>query len=298
MKLETVIEEWLVFKKISIKESTYFRYIYIINQYILPYFQNMDMEQLVQYDFNRYVENLLKFLSPISAKNVLGIFKSILKFSQKKYNFRFNFDFIAIPKSHTEELRVLSKTEKKKLEKYCEKSNTLRDIGILICLYTGLRIGEICALKWDCIDLDKHCIRVKKTMQRIYNKNDKKSVVKEDIPKTQKSIRSIPISTKLYNILKPIKKNFSKNCYFLTGSETNYIEPRNYQYMFKKCLEECKIKNFHFHQLRHTFATDCINVGMDTKSLSEILGHATVKVTLDKYVHSSFYAKKKYLERL
>lgn len=298
MKLKKIINEWLQFKKISIKESSYFRYVYIINQYILPYFEDIDMEQLVEYDFNIYVENLLKFLSPTSTKNTLGIFKSILKFSQSKYDYRFNFDFVAIPKIHTDELRVLSKQEKSKLEKYCENSNTLRDIGILICLNTGLRIGEICALRWDCIDLDRHYIKVKKTMQRIYNKNDKKSIVKEDIPKTQKSVRTIPISTKLYNILKPLKKNFSKSCYFLTGSESNYIEPRNYQYMFKKCLKECKIRDFHFHQLRHTFATDCINVGMDTKSLSEILGHANVKVTLDKYVHSSFKSKKKYLEKL
>ena len=153
-------------------------------------------------------------------------------------------------------------------------------------------------MKWNCIDLDRHSIKVKRTMQRIYNKNDKKSIVKEDIPKTQKSIRTIPMSTKLYDILKPMKNNFSKNRYFLTGSEYNYIEPRNYQYMFKKCLKDCKIKDFHFHQLRHTFATDCINVGMDTKSLSEILGHTNVKVTLDKYVHSSFNSKRKYLEKL
>ena len=298
MKLETFINEWLQFKKISIKESTYFRYVYIINQYILPYFKDFYMQNLAEYNFNMYVEKLLESLSPTSTKNVLVIFKSILKFSQSKYGYRFNFDFVAIPKSYTDELRVLTKQEKNKLEKYCEKNKTLRDIGILICLNTGLRIGEICALKWDCIDLDKRCIKVKKTMQRIYNKNDRKSTVKEDIPKTQKSVRTIPISTKLYNILKPLKKNFSRNCYFLTGSSSNYIEPRNYQYMFKKCLNNCKIKDFHFHQLRHTFATDCINVGMDTKSLSEILGHANVKVTLDKYVHSSFKAKKKYLEKL
>ena len=298
MKLEKVIAEWLQFKKISIKESTYFRYVYIIDQYILPYFKDYDMKALVKYDFNIYIGNLLKFLSPITVKNTIGVFKSILKYAQSKYGYTFNFDFVAVPKVHTEELRVLSKQEKNKLERYCKKNNTLRDIGILICLNTGLRIGEICALKWNCIDLDRHCIKVKRTMQRIYNKDDKKSIVKEDIPKTQKSERTIPISTKLYDILKPMKNNFSKSSYFLTGSEYNYIEPRNYQYMFKKCLKDCKIKDFHFHQLRHTFATDCINVGMDTKSLSEILGHTNVKVTLDKYVHSSFNSKRKYLEKL
>ena len=298
MKLEKVIKEWLQFKKISIKESTYFRYVYIIGQYILPYFKDYDIKALVKYDFNVYIGNLLKFLSPTTVKNTIGVFKSILKYAQSKYGYTFNFDFVAIPRVHTEELRVLSKQEKNKLERYCKKNNTLRDIGILICLNTGLRIGEICALKWNCIDLDRHSIKVKRTMQRIYNKNDKKSIVKEDIPKTQKSIRTIPMSTKLYDILKPMKNNFSKNSYFLTGSEYNYIEPRNYQYMFKKCLKDCKIKDFHFHQLRHTFATDCINVGMDTKSLSEILGHTNVKVTLDKYVHSSFNSKRKYLEKL
>lgn len=298
MKLEKVIKEWLQFKKISIKESTYFRYVYIIDQYILPYFKDYDMKALVKCDFNVYIGNLLKFLSPTTVKNTIGVFKSILKYAQSKYGYTFNFDFVAVPKVHTEELRVLSKQEKNKLERYCKKNNTLRDIGILICLNTGLRIGEICALKWNCIDLDRHCIKVKRTMQRIYNKDDKKSIVKEDIPKTQKSERTIPISTKLYDILKPMKNNFSKNSYFLTGSEYNYIEPRNYQYMFKKCLKDCKIKDFHFHQLRHTFATDCINVGMDTKSLSEILGHTNVKVTLDKYVHSSFNSKRKYLEKL
>lgn len=298
MKLEKVIKEWLQFKKISIKESTYFRYVYIIDQYILPYFKDYDMKALVKCDFNVYIGNLLKFLSPTTVKNTIGVFKSILKYAQSKYGYTFNFDFVAVPKVHTEELRVLSKQEKNKLERYCKKNNTLRDIGILICLNTGLRIGEICALKWNCIDLDRHCIKVKRTMQRIYNKDDKKSIVKEDIPKTQKSERTIPISTKLYDILKPMKNNFSKNSYFLTGSEYNYIEPKNYQYMFKKCLKDCKIKDFHFHQLRHTFATDCINVGMDTKSLSEILGHTNVKVTLDKYVHSSFNSKRKYLEKL
>ena len=139
MKLEKVIKEWLQFKKISIKESTYFRYVYIIDQYILPYFKDYDMKALVKCDFNVYIGNLLKFLSPTTVKNTIGVFKSILKYAQSKYGYTFNFDFVAVPKVHTEELRVLSKQEKNKLERYCKKNNTLRDIGILICLNTGLR---------------------------------------------------------------------------------------------------------------------------------------------------------------
>lgn len=235
MKLKKIINEWLQYKKISIKESTYYRYIYIIDQYILPYFKNTEMEKLVKYDLNLYIEKLSKNLLPSTVKNIFSVYKSILKFAQSKYNYTFNFDFISIPKKHKEELRVLSQKEKNKLEKYCKNNNSLRNMGIIICLNTGLRIGEICALKWECIDLEKHCIKVKKTIQRIYKKNEKKSIIKEDIPKTQESIRSIPISNKLYDMLKPIKNNYTKKCYFLTGSEKAYIEPRNYQYMFKKC---------------------------------------------------------------
>ena len=297
-KLNLVIDEWLQFKKIAVKESTYYRYLYIVNQYIIPYFEDIDLKELEQYNFNDFIENLLKILKPVSAKNVITILKYILNYAERKYDYRFHLDLVAIPKIHKEELRVLSIKEKLKLEKYCLKNNTLRDIGILVCLNTGLRIGEICALKWNCIDLERHCIRVKETMQRVYNKEENRSKVIIDVPKSQTSIRIIPISTKIYNILKPLKKQYSRNSYFLTGSIEEYIEPRNYQFMFKRCLDNCNIKEFHFHQLRHTFATDCVRVGMDTKSLSEVLGHSNVSITLEKYVHSSFNSKKKFLEKL
>ena len=298
MTLEQIINIWLNFKKIVLKESTYYRYIYMINQYILPYFKDIKMIDLQKYDFNLFVIELMNNLKPTSIKNVISLLKSILYYSTKKYGYKFDFDFVVIPKIHKKELRVLTPKEKIKLEKYCLKHNTLKHIGIIICLNTGLRIGEICALKWDCIDLEKRILKVRFTMQRIYNKIEKNSIIKIDIPKSEKSIRTIPISTKLYNILKPLKKQYSKNSFFLTGLNTNYTEPRTYQRMFNKCMKECKIKDIHFHGLRHSFASDCINIGMDTKSLSEILGHNNIKTTLETYVHSSFSSKKRYLEKL
>ena len=296
--LKAIIKEWLEIKQISVKTSTYYRYVYIIGQYILPFFGDITMKELEDFNFNKFVIYQQKTIGPVSIKNNMVMFKSILGYASKRYGYRFQLDFIAIPKTHTEELRVLSTKEKNKLEKYCLEKNDLRHLGIIICLNTGLRVGEICALKWDCIDLERRCIKVTKTIQRIYNKEDRNSMVVIDVPKSQTSIRTIPISTKLYNILKPLKKDYNKNCYFLSGSATVYKEPRTYQQFFKDCVEKCNINNFHFHQLRHTFATDCINVGMDTKSLSEVLGHSNVKITLDRYVHSSFQAKKKYLEKL
>ena len=296
--LDTIIEEWLKIKKITLKESTYYNYIFQINQYIKPYFKNIEMAELEKFDLNLFVGDLMKVLKPSSLKNVIVLLKSILEYSMKKYGYKFDFDFIAMPKVHKQEMKVLSAKEKSRLEKHCLENNTLRDIGIIICLNTGLRIGEICALKWESIDLEKRSIKVKQTMQRVYNKVDKTSSIVIDTPKSDSSIRSIPISTKLYNILKPLKKKYSKNSYFLSGSAYTYIEPRNYQKMFKTLMKNCKIKDCHFHCLRHSFSTDCINVGMDAKSLSEILGHSDVRITLNRYVHSSISTKKKYLEKL
>lgn len=298
LKLKQIIEEWLQLKKITLKESTYCGYIYQINQYILPYFKDIDMEELEKYNINKFVESLMESLKPSTLKNVIILLKSILNYSMKKYNYKFNLEFIVTPKVHKKELKVLNSKEKTRLENYCLKNNDLRNIGIVICLNTGLRIGEICALKWNCINLDKHCIMVNQTMQRIYNKIDKKSTIVIDTPKTDNSIRTIPLSTKLYNILKPLKKQYPSNTYFLSGSSCKYIEPRNYQKRFRKCMKACKIKDCHFHTLRHSFSSECIDVGMDPKSLSEILGHSDVSITLNRYVHSNMNIKKRYLERL
>lgn len=246
--LNEIIEEWLQYKKITLKESTYYRYIYMINQYITVHFKNIEMEKLQDYDLNIFIAELVKILKPTSIRNVISLLKSILSYSEKRYGYKFSFDFVSLPKVHKKELKVLSKKEKEKLEKYCVKNNTLKHIGIIICLNTGLRIGEICALKWDCIDLDRRVLKVKFTMQRIYNKIDKNSKITIDVPKSETSVRTIPISTKLYAILKPLKKQYSRNCYFLSGSEQKYIEPRTYQRMLKKCAKNCNIKDFHFHR--------------------------------------------------
>ena len=173
-----------------------------------------------------------------------------------------------------------------------------KEIGIAICLLTGMRIGEICALKWKNIDLDSKLIYIKQNLQRVYIGKSKTKII-IDTPKTKNSIRAIPISDKLLNILQQIyeNNNFSEDEFFLTGNK-KYIEPRYYQKFFKECLKECKIKNYNFHVLRHSFATNCVKIGMDVKSISEILGHSDVKVTLNRYIHSSIDTQKEYLNKL
>ena len=296
LKFYILVEEWLENKKISIKESTYCNYIYVINKYITPTFENMLIEELQNYKFNDFVMELTEELSTKTVRDILCILKAILCYANEEYDCNIKISKIKSPKLVQGNVTILSNKEKGRLENYCIRVNT--SMGILICLNTGIRIGELCALKWKNIDLDKKILYVNNTLQRVYDKKQKKTKIIIDVPKTAKSIRQIPISNKLYEILKTIKNKYNDDNFFLTGSSEKFIEPRNYQKYFKNVLRKCRIKSYKFHTLRHTFASNCIEVGMDVKSLSEMLGHSSVEITLNKYVHSNYKLQKKYLEKL
>lgn len=298
LTFDVVTTEWLEHKKILIKESTYSNYAYSINKYLLPTFKDMKLKKLQDYNFNEFIEKLMESLSSKTIRDIVCVLKSILCFAEDEYNYNLKKNKIICPKMDKENLVVLSKRERIRLENYCLKENTLRSIGIVICLNTGIRVGEICALNWKDIDLEKNELHIRHTLQRIYDKDQKKTKIIIDKPKTKNSVRTIPISNKLHEILKELRKEYKDDDFLLTGDSEKYIEPRNYQYIFKDILKKSKIKKYKFHILRHTFATECIEVGMDVKSLSEILGHANVEITLNKYVHSSYKTKKKYLEKL
>lgn len=231
--LEEIAEEWLEAKKIQIKESTYNNYLFHIRKYINPKLGRMKISSLKKYDFNLFVNQLIKELSPKTVKDILGILKSILIYTENEYKCSLNIYKIKIPKVIVKNLVVLSQKEKRKLEKCCLKENDLKCLGIIICLNTGLRIGEICALKWKDIDIEKRIIYVRKTLERIYNKNEKKTQIILDNPKTLSSIRQIPISSKIYEILKDKKNIYNKECFFLTGEMDSYIEPHRMQIFLK-----------------------------------------------------------------
>ena len=298
LKFNILVEEWLENKKISIKESTYCNYVYVINKYIIPTFDNMLIEELQNYNFNDFVIELMEELSTKTVRDILCILKAILYYANEEYDCNIKISKIKSPKLVQGNVTILSNREKGRLENYCIRVNTLKSMGILICLNIGIRIGELCALKWKNIDLDKKILYVNHTLQRVYDKKQKKTKIIIDVPKTAKSIRQIPISNKLYEILKTIKSKYKDDNFFLTGSSEKFIEPRNYQKYFKNVLRKCRIKSYKFHTLRHTFASNCIEVGMDVKSLSEMLGHSSVEITLNKYVHSNYKLQKKYLEKL
>lgn len=209
----------------------------------------------------------------------------------------FKIDLITMPTIYNKEIEVLTEREKNRITKYLLNTENIKELGILISLYTGLRIGEVCALRWKNIDFEKKLIEVERTVQRIY-RGEKNTKLLFTEPKTVKSIRKVPIAEVLLKKLKETKQFYSKDAFILTGTETRFMEPITYRFTYKKCLRNCRISYKKFHCLRHTFATRCIRAGMDVKSLSEVLGHNNVNVTLSVYVHSSYSVKKKFIDKI
>ena len=292
-------KEWLEYKKSSIKISSYAKYNFIVEKYILPFFNNCKLYELNKNSLNELIIKNNN-LAPSTQKNIATVFKAIISFVNDKYNLSLEITSCQFKKVYAENMKVLSVLEQEKLVRYLLNNIDLINLGILVCLFTGLRIGEICALKWSDIDLKNKTIKVSKTIQRVQIVDDyhnSKTTIISQSPKSNNSIREIPMTDDLISIIYKNVKNFNKNTYFLTGNK-HYIEPRNLQNKFKKILANAKINDINFHALRHTFATRAIENGIDVKSVSEILGHSNVSMTLQKYVHISMQQKLKEINKL
>ena len=292
-------EEWLEFKKEDIKESTYIKYRNIIINHINPHIGNAYINRLRSVDMQKYTLSLkIGGLSNKSIRDVLSVVSAIFKYAAKN-GFNTNNLYIEnlYPKSEKKQIKILSADERIRLEHRIIKSNNPAEYGILLALYSGMRIGEICALKWDNIDLDTGTISVCQTLQRLQDKENKgKTKILITEPKSQSSKRIIPIPDFLTKLLKRIRPT-NPCTYFLTGDK-NFTEPRTLENIFKKCLSDCDIQRINFHALRHTFATRCVESGFDIKTLSEILGHSTVSTTLNLYAHPTLEHKRANMNKL
>ena len=285
-------DTWLKSKKLSVKESTYVKYYKQIYKHILPYLGKYPTSKITTELIERLIGDLLEQkengglgLSPKTVEDILIIIKNILKFG-KCYN-HLDLQRIKLRKEEKNPL-ILSKVEQVQLHQYLLKGTDCIKAGILISMHTGIRIGELCALRWEDIDLKEKILHINKTIQRIQipaeEISDKKTKVIITSPKSKKSIRDIHIPGFLVKILNNLKSN--SDDFFLTG-DIKFMEPRALHNHFKYYLHQSGIENYNFHALRHTFATNYIESGYDIKSLSEILGHSNVKITLELYVHSS-----------
>lgn len=306
-KFIELTEVFLLQKEYKIKHSTYVHYKDIIDTHIIPYFGNCNLSSLSSEAIEEFSNEKLKNgklngeggLSPKSVKDILSVLRQILKYGVQKNligNEVLNF---GVPRVPSKTVATFTKEEIRLIEKHCLQSEEHYILGILICLNMGLRIGEICALRYSDIDFFNSVLYVTKTMMRTKeNADSKKTVIRIDEPKTQNSIREIPLPEIVRKkLLHQRLKTECENAYILTGTE-NYLEPRTYYEKYKKFLNECGISPHSFHCLRHTFATVCIEKGFDSKTLSEILGHSDVKVTLNRYVHPSMQRKRDCMELL
>lgn len=300
VKYNDLLDEWILLQKNYVKEATYSTYCVHIQKHIKPYFQDIYISKLSYNHIQEFIDFKLKYgrlddqggLSPKTVKELINVIKLSLKYAIKNnYISSFNFDF-KIP-NHISQKKILSTQECDKLIHYLKNDNSSFSIGILLILSTGMRIGEICALKNNDINIETQELYINKTLQRIYDVNNKSSKILVSSAKTIQSNRIIPIPKSLLPYLN-IKNN---DHYFLTQS-SQYIEPRIFRYKFKKILKKLQISEVTVHSLRHYFATKCIELGFDYNCLSEILGHSSPSTTMNLYVHCKNEHKKNCMNRI
>ena len=305
MKLKEWLDIWLnKYTKFAVKLRTYERYKYIIAKHINPKLGEFDLDNLSAVKLQDYVLSELESGNLISSKGlannsvigIVNVLKSALKLAKSLEICAVdNSDKIKLPMATEKPVTAFEKWEQEKLEKYCLSSNKTNYLGIVICLYTGIRLGELLPLTWNDIDFKSGIMTISKTAYRI-KQNGKPQVV-IDKPKTKNSSRLIPLPKQLLEILKRARR-ISKSDFVLFTRTGGIVGTRAYQKTYERILKKLNIPYKNFHSLRHTFATRAIEMGMDVKTLSEILGHKNPVITLQRYTHSMLSYKTEMMNKM
>lgn len=300
-RLAFYCDEWLRLRKSKIRESTYIKYDTVLEKHIKPKLGGcfpMGITTGVIEDFTQ--ELLLEDgLSVKTVHDILVVLRGVLKYTAAQFPGTFPTVEINYPKESRKEMRVLSREEQEHFVKFLLEDTDECKFGILLMLLSGVRIGEMCALKWGDINLREQTIRVTATLQRLHDtasESKTRTRVVIGAPKSDTSARTIPLTEQAVKLCRRFEvKNAA--AYILTGTE-EYMEPRTLQYRIEKYTKKCGLSGVHAHTLRHTFATRAVEVGFEIKSLSEVLGHSTTTITLERYVHSSMALKRANMDKL
>ena len=298
MKLKELLELWLEkYMKHTIKLITYNRYKSICELHLIKDLGNYELEKLKP---NILQEFLLKKIddnySTNTIKGIVSVLKQALRLAitleiiDKEYCSN-----LKMPSGEEKEISVFTKKEQQLIETFCLNHKRRNYIGVVICLYTGIRLGELLALTWDDLDLNTGLLNINKT-QYSAKLNSKYQII-VDKPKTKKSNRVIPLSNQLVKLLKVMKKERNSK-YVITTRKLEMVGNRSYQRTFKFILKKVNVPYRNFHSLRHTFATNAIELGMDVKTLAEILGHTNAMITLNRYSHSLLNYKIEMMNKL
>lgn len=306
MLFSDILSLWLANNRIKNKGATESKYLNVIETHILPELGGVKMSQLTAPRINSFLlakkENgridKTGGLSESYISTMTLIIDSSVSFAASEQlcePLRTKIYKPVIPKTKA---FALTLEKQQQLENYLKMNMDYSKVGVLISLHAGLRIGEICALRWNDIDLRARVLHVRHTVSRIRNDEPDETKYKMIIetPKTEASIRDIPLTPYLTTVLSILKK--ASQTPFVISLSDSFVNPRTFENRYKKMLKECKLEVFNYHVLRHTFATRCIESGMDLKSLSEILGHSDISFTMKKYVHPSLEIKRVQIEKM
>ena len=290
---------WKEYKRPYVKQSTMAAYVLILENHVLPYFRDGDSihEQAVQ---AFVLQKLGNGLSVKTVKDILIVLKMVMKFGAKNEWMTYcEWDIKYPTTSFNKEVEVLSVANHRKILSYIQSHYTFTGLGIYISLSTGLRIGEICALKWRDINVTDGTITISRTIERIYiiEGEKKHTELVINTPKTKNSCREIPMSKELLAMMKPLKKVVNDDFYVLTNNERP-AEPRTYRNYYNRLMARLNIPKLKYHGLRHSFATRCIEAGCDYKTVSVLLGHSNISTTLNLYVHPNMEQKKRCITKM
>lgn len=294
-----VAELWAAQKQQFVKQSTMSVYALTLANYLVPHFGSHT--DITESDVQQFVITQLdRGLRQKTIKDQLIVLKMVYRFGCKQNAFTLHEWDIHFPtEQNKHDISVFTVDQQRRLMRHLTENFTFLNLGVLICLHTGLRIGEICALRWEDIDSDNGMLQVQRTLERIYILSDgnKHTELQLSTPKTRNSQREIPLTKDLLRLLKPFRKVVNPQFYILTNSPKP-TEPRTYRNYYRHLLNSLNIPFIKFHGLRHSFATRCIESGCDSKTVSILLGHANISTTLNLYVHPNFEQKKRCIDTM
>lgn len=280
-----------------VKPSTYESYYNCLKKYIIPFYLNNYIDEVTEESVMDFVKEMKEdtTISEAYKKKILAIFKTALKeILNNSKDSTAILQAVKLPKAEQKEVEIFSMKEQRHIEWTAINYEDKRALGIILCIYTGIRLGELCALRWSDFDLEAGIMSIKRTVTRTKNftLQDTKTQLNIGTPKSRTSIRKIPLPAFLVAIAREYILIDDKEDYYIMSGSNLPIDPRAYQKLFKRVLTKAGVKDRKFHSTRHTFATRALELHVDIKTVSEILGHSNVAITMNVYAHSLMEQKK------
>ncbi len=286
-----------------VKATTFESYYRCITGYVLPFYEKEGQPQIsakTTADFSNYINNYIN-ISISYKRKILTIYKTALReILKESHEYANILGAVSVPRVTGGDVQAFTVREQRLIERAVIDSHDKRLLGILLCFYTGIRLGEVCGLKWGDLDFEAKAMVISRTVSRVKNfaETGKKTTLTVGTPKSIHAIRKIPLPSFLIDLVLQSQIECSDENHFILSNAELPLDPRRYQKLFQAVLKHSGVRSHKFHAIRHTFATRSLELGVDIKTLSEILGHSNVSITLNIYAHSMFDQKKKAIDKL